>query len=254
MRALVVLAGLLLGWEAIVAASGVPPFILPPPSAVAPVLIDNLDLLALHAGVTALEILLGLLAGTALGVLAACAMMALPRLRTWTLPLLVVTQAIPVFAIAPLLVLWLGYGLLSKVAMATLIIFFPVASALFDGLRRTDPEWLALARVMGARPLDVLLQLRLPAALPAFGSGLRVAASVAPIGAIVGEWVGASAGLGYLMMQQLARGQTALAFAALLIVCCLGVALYYAVDGLLRRAIRWAPDAASPSLPDHKGA
>ena len=107
------------------------------------------------------------------------------------------------FAIAPLLVLWLGYGMASKVAMATLVIFFPVASTLYDGLRRADPGWLDLARTMNAPPRAVLLRIRLPAALPAFASGARVAAAVAPIGAVIGEWVGASAGLGYLMTQQL---------------------------------------------------
>ena len=103
-------------------------------------------------------------------------------------------QTIPVFALAPLLVLWFGYGLASKVAMAILIIYFPVAAALFDGLRRTEPGWLDLARTMGATRLRTLLRVRLPAALPAFGSGLRVATAVAPIGAVVGEWVGSSAG------------------------------------------------------------
>ena len=98
-------------------------------------------------------------------------------------PSLVVSQALPVFALAPLLVLWLGYGMASKVAMAVLIIFFPVTTAFFDGLRRTEPGWLELARMMNARPRAVLWQIRVPAALPAMASGLRVAAAVAPIGA-----------------------------------------------------------------------
>ena len=118
----------------------------------------------------------------------------LPPLQPWLLPLLLLGQTIPVFALAPLLVLWFGYGLASKVAMAILIIYFPITAALFDGLRRTEPGWLDLARTMGATQLRTLLRVRLPAALPAFGSGLRVATAVAPIGAVVGEWVGSSAG------------------------------------------------------------
>jgi len=249
-RTLIVAAGLLAGWEVLVLLTGVPPFILPPPSLIAPLFASHGDLLLHHAAITVLEIVLGLAFGVMLGLAAAISMMAWPRLRDWALPLLVISQAIPVFAIAPLLVLWLGYGLASKVAMASLIIFFPVASALFDGLRRTDPEWLALAQVMNAPPHAVLLQLRLPSALPSFGSGLRVAASVAPIGAVVGEWVGASAGLGYLMMQQLARGQTPLAFAALLVLCVIGVALYHIVDLVLRRTIRWSADSLDTARSD----
>jgi putative hydroxymethylpyrimidine transport system permease protein len=243
LRPLLIAAGLLAGWEALVWIAGLPPFILPAPSAIAPQFVERGDLLLEHAAHTLVEILLGLVLGTILGSGGALLLAASGRARRWALPLMVISQAIPVFAIAPLLVVWLGYGLASKVAMATIIIFFPVASALYDGLRRTDPGWIELAQVMQAPRHAMLLQIRLPAALPAFASGLRVAASVAPIGAVVGEWVGASAGLGYLMMQQLARGQTALAFAALVVLCVIGVALYYAVDIALRRLVRWSPDA-----------
>ena len=161
--------------------------------------------------------------------------------------MLIASQAVPVFALAPLLVLWLGYGLASKIAMAALVIYFPVASAFYDGLRRTEPGWLELARTMRARPLAVLLQIRLPAALPALGSGLRVAAAVAPIGAVIGEWVGASAGLGYLMTLSLARAQTDLAFAALTVLAVLGLALFYAVDLGLRRLIPWQRESVAQS-------
>ena len=126
--------------------------------------------------------------------------------------------------------------------MAVLIIFFPVTTAFFDGLRRSEPGWLELARVMNARPAAVLWQIRVPAALPAMASGLRVAAAVAPIGAVIGEWVGSSAGLGYLMLQSNARMQTATMFAALLILAGMALALYGLVDHLARRLVRWQPD------------
>jgi putative hydroxymethylpyrimidine transport system permease protein len=166
-------------------------------------------------------------------------------LQPWLLPLLVLGQTIPVFALAPLLVLWFGYGLASKVAMAILIIYFPVAAALFDGLRRTAPGWLDLARTMGASRLRTLLQVRLPAALPAFGSGLRVATAVAPIGAVVGEWVGSSAGLGYLMLHANARLQVELMFAALIVLMAMALVLYVTVDRLLIRLMPWAPQTLS---------
>ena len=171
-----------------------------------------------------------------IGGASALLMALLPPLQPWLLPILVLGQTIPVFALAPLLVLWFGYGLASKVVMAILIIYFPVTAALFDGLRRTEPGWLDLARTMGAGRLRTLYHLRLPAALPAFGSGLRIATAVAPIGAVVGEWVGSSAGLGYLMLHANARLQIDLMFAALIVLMAIALALYVTVDRLLVRA------------------
>ena len=199
-RPLLILLGLLLLWQGLVWITGVPAFLLPPPTAVAGRLVSAAPLLLEHAQVTLLEILLGLAGGVLIGGASALLMALLPPMQPWLLPILVLGQTIPVFALAPLLVLWFGYGLASKVVMAILIIYFPVAAALFDGLRRTDPSWLDLARTMGAGPWRTLRHLRVPAALPAFGSGLRIATAVAPIGAVVGEWVGSSAGLGYLML------------------------------------------------------
>jgi putative hydroxymethylpyrimidine transport system permease protein len=241
LRPLLTALGLLLLWEAVVRLTGAPPFILPSPLAVGKALVLRHDLLLHHAAITATEILLGLILGTLIGGLGAVTLAAFAGARRWLLPVLVVSQALPVFALAPVLVLWLGYGLASKVAMAVLIIFFPVTLAFFDGLRRTEPGWLELARTMDARGSAILWRIRVPAALPAFGSGLRVAASVTPIGAIVGEWVGSSGGLGYLMLQANARMQVDLLFAALVILAAMGVALYFLIDRLLRAAIPWQP-------------
>jgi putative hydroxymethylpyrimidine transport system permease protein len=243
-RPLTILAGLLLAWQALVLITGAPPFMLPGPAQVVTTLAGRLGLVLWHALFTAAEILLGLGLGAALGVASALTLAYFGSARRWLLPVLVVSQAVPVFALAPLLVLWFGYGLASKVAMATLIIYFPVTAAFFDGLRRTEPGWLDLAQCMGGSRWRVLRHIRVPAALPALASGLRVATSVAPIGAVVGEWVGASAGLGYLMLQANARMQVDLMFAALLVLALLAVALYFAVDGALRRALPWQPDRA----------
>jgi putative hydroxymethylpyrimidine transport system permease protein len=238
-RPLITAIGLLLAWEALTWATGVPGYVLPPPSRVAVVMVERFDLLIEQAAWTAAEMILGLVLGLILGAALAVVFAASAGWRRWALPLVIVSQAIPVIAIAPLLVLWLGYGMASKVAMAALVIFFPVVSTLYDGLRRTEQGWLDLAHTMDAGSGAVLLQIRLPAALPAFASGARIAAAVAPIGAVIGEWVGASAGLGFLMTQSLARGQTPLAFAALVLLCLLGLALYYATDWAARRLVPW---------------
>jgi putative hydroxymethylpyrimidine transport system permease protein len=247
LRPLVVGCGLLAAWQALVWLTQVPWFILPGPDRVLGAWLDERQRLLENAVVTIAEILLGLALGTLLGALAAIAVAHWRGARLWLLPVLVASQAVPVFALAPLLVLWLGYGMASKVAMATLIIFFPVTASFLDGLRRTEPGWLDLARTMTAGRRRArwaeLRHVRIPAALPALASGLRVAAATAPIGAVVGEWVGASAGLGYLMMHALARVQTSLAFAALFTLALIGAALYFAIDAGLRRLIPWQHEA-----------
>ena len=246
-RAVIVLTGLIALWQAFVMASGLPPYMLPSPAAVAGAFIRQAGTLTYHGAQTLTEILLGLACGVTLGSLGALALAHFRPARQWLLPLLVASQAIPVFALAPLLVLWLGYGMASKVAMATLIIFFPVTATFYDGLRRTEPGWLDLAQVMGAAPSRILWRLRVPAALPAFGSGLRVAAAVAPIGAVVGEWVGSGAGLGYLMLHANARMQIDVLFAALFSLALIAVALYFAVDAIIRRALFWIPEQSWPA-------
>lgn len=248
-RRLAALAILLGIWVAAWAAAGRLSFILPAPWEVAAAFVDDWELLAKHGAITLMEILLGLALGTGFGVLAALALALWRPAALWLWPLFVATQALPVFAIAPLLVLWLGYGLASKVAMATLIIFFPVASGFYDGLRRTDPDLLDLARTMNASPVAVLRQIRVPAALPGLASGLKVGAAVAPIGAVVGEWVGSSAGLGFLMLHANARLQVPLMFAALLLLATLAVILHAAIAACLRRALPWVHDTLDAPRP-----
>ena len=245
LRPLIIFLALLALWQGIVWVTGVPRYILPGPGLVAEALVARWPEIMSNAGVTVTEILLGLQLGTLLGCSSALLLAWFRSARPWLLPVLVSSQAIPVFALAPILVLWLGYGMASKVAMATLIIFFPVTAAFFDGLRRTEPGWLDLAQTMGASPYRTVRHLRIPAALPALASGLRVATAVAPIGAIVGEWVGSSGGLGFLMLQANARLQIDLMFAALLVLAVFSVSLYFLVDRLLTRALSWQADDAS---------
>ncbi|HZF78083.1 MAG TPA: ABC transporter permease [Acetobacteraceae bacterium] len=241
-RGLIAALGLLALWQGFVLLTGVPPFLLPSPLRVAEAFVARWDIILGHAAVTLAEILAGLVLGSALGASMALLLSAWPAGRRWLLPVMLTAQAVPVFAIAPLLTLWFGFGMASKVVMATLIIFFPVAAAFYDGLRRTETGFLDLAATMGARPAATLLRVQLPAALPALASGLRVAAAVAPIGAVVGEWVGASAGLGYLMLHANGRSQADLMFAALFVLVLIALALWFATDRLLRLALPWQAD------------
>lgn len=236
-----VFCGLMLLWG-LASRSGIPHFLLPSPAAVAEALWVNRAYLGWHTLITLSEILSGLALGVALGVTLALGMILSPRLQRWLMPLVLTSQAIPVFALAPLLVLWLGFGMSAKVAMAVLVIFFPVTSAFFDGLRRVNHEYLDLARSMNASFGAQLRHVSLMAALPALGSGLRMAAAVAPIGAIIGEWVGSAEGLGYVMLNANARLQTDICFAALFILVLLTLFLWLAVDTLLHRLIDWSPE------------
>ena len=246
LRGVITAAGLIIIWQAAVSLSGVPAYILPGPIATAQAWINSAPIILSNAGITAAEILLGLLLGTALGSGSALIVAQYRPARRWLLPVLVVSQALPVFAIAPILVLWLGYGMPSKVGMAALIIYFPVFASFLDGLRRTEPGFVDLAATMTGhrkrRRFAVLLYVRVPAALPALASGIRVAAAVAPIGAIVGEWAGASGGLGYLMLKANSRVQIDLMFAALFTLALFAVALYFTIDFLLRRVLPWQAD------------
>ena len=238
-RAMFIAAGLILVWQVIIMTTGVPPYILPDPLSVVRAAYTHSGSLLDHALTTLFEIVSGLVIGTLLGASSALTMIASRSLKRWLLPVLVISQAIPVFALAPLLVLWLGYGMSSKIAMAVLIIFFPVTAAFYDGLRSTEPEWLELARVMNAKPLAVIRHIRIPAALPAFASGLRVATAVAPIGAVVGEWVGSSRGLGFYMLHANARMQIDIMFAALAVLAIVALSLYFSVDKIMNKIVFW---------------
>lgn len=227
-------------WQALVMITGAPHFILPSPLRVASTAIKSYEIILSNAWVTALEVGLGLLLGTALGVATAIHLTTSALARRIMLPMLVFTQAVPVFALAPILTLWFGYGIGSKVIMAVLIIYFPVTSAFHDGLSRTPPSLLDLAKTMGATPSHSLWRLRIPHALPSLGTGLRLAAVYAPIGAVIGEWVGASKGLGYLMLLANGRAKIDLMFAALITLAIMTVSLHWAIGKLAERLDAYA--------------
>jgi putative hydroxymethylpyrimidine transport system permease protein len=228
---------LLCGWL-LARHSGVPTFLLPAPQAVLEALWLHRQLLWHHALYTLAEIVLALLLGVGAGVMLAVLMAASPLLRRVLFPLITASQAIPVFALAPLLVLWLGFGIASKVVVAALILFFPLCLSLFDGLCRTPSGWLELAQTTTTSRFRIFWRVRWPAALPQFFSGLQMAVVLAPIGVVIGEWVGASEGLGYLMMQSNARLETATSFAALLLLLILALLLSGSV-ALIRKKTLW---------------
>ncbi|MDR3491932.1 MAG: ABC transporter permease [Gammaproteobacteria bacterium] len=242
-RGIILFLGLILLWETLVITFSIPPYILPTPLEVFNSLFVHKNLLCSEAMTTITETLLGLILGILFGCATALCMVFFRPITLWLLPILLISQAIPTFAIAPLLVIWLGYGMSSKIATTVLMLFFPITSAFFDGLRRTDKGWLDLAKTMQAKKWRVFWYIRIPAALPSLASGMRVATAIAPIGAVVGEWVGASKGLGYLMLNSNERMQIDLMFAALITLIVFSLLLYFSVDKLLRKLIPWQIEA-----------
>ena len=232
LRATLVLGLALALWQALVWLTDVPRFILPGPVRVGAALWDNAGLLWEHARFTAINLLTGLAAGVALGVATALNLALSPGARLMLRPMLIFAQAVPVFALAPILTLWLGYGAASKIVIVMLVIYFPVTSAFFDGLMRLPPPLADLAQIMRATRLRRLLLLQVPHALPAFVSGLRLAVVYAPFAVVIGEWVGSSRGLGHLMLLANGRGQTDLMFAALFVLAGMSLLLFSALERL----------------------
>lgn len=236
LRALIVAVLCLVFWQGLILLTGLPPYLLPGPLAVAEALITHQQVLGRAALRTIIEILAGFALGAGTGAALAVAMAAWPRLARTLRPILLFTQVIPIFALAPILTLWLGYGMAPKITVAALICFFPVASAFLDGLERTSPACLDLAQTMGARDWRVMAQIRIPMALPMLGSGLKLAAVYAPIGAVIGEWVGGSEGLGAVMIHANGRMRIDLTFAALGIVTLIALGFHALVRAGVRRA------------------
>lgn len=241
-----VLLLLLLGvWELSVDWFDVKPFILPSPSRILTTFVENFSLLSWHGAVTFLEIFLGLLMGSLGGILLAIVVFYSPILDKALYPLIIGSQMIPVFAVAPILIVWMGYGVWPKVTVAALISFFPLVVNVSDGLREPTEEAVDLFRSLGATRQQIFWKLRLPASLPTLFSGLKVSATLAVVGATIGEWVGSHQGLGYLMLQSNARLRMDLVFAAILMLALLGLFLFGALRIIERRVVHWRASQAN---------
>jgi len=231
---------LLLGlWEVACWIFAIPVFILPPPSIIMYTAVLKAPLILPHAMTTGLEIICGIALALAVAIPLAMGMFAFPWLEKALSPFLVTSQAIPVFALAPLLVVWLGYGMAGKILMAAIIIFFPITVSLLEGFKGCDREFRVLFRLMGAGFWQTMRLLYWPWALPHFFAGLRVGVTVATIGAVIGEWVGAQSGLGFLMIQANARLKVDLVFAVILWLSLMGLLLWYGVGWLEKKSIFW---------------
>jgi ABC-type nitrate/sulfonate/bicarbonate transport system permease component len=199
----------------------------------------NASLFADNALVTLTEILLGFAlgaaAGVALGILLSYSRLAERAIYPW----LVASQMVPIVAVAPILVVWFGFTIIPKVLVVALVCFFPIVVNTIDGLRSVDPEMVRLVRTLGMSKLRIMRSVRVPSALPHMFSGLKVAMALATIGAVFGEWVGSSEGLGYLMLALNNQLATTELFAAVLVLSAMGIALFFLVGLVERLVIPW---------------
>ena len=236
--ALVVIAALVL-WEAATRVIAIPAYILPPPSQIAAVMLEKMPLLLRHGWVSTTEIVLGFLLSVAVGIPLALATFLWPAFARSVYPLLVSSQAVPKMAVAPLFIVWFGFGLMPKVFIAFLIAFFPIVINTVVGLAAIEPEKIHLARSMGLSGAATFFKIRLPNALPSIFGGLKIAITLAVVGAVVGEFVGGDAGLGYLLMAANGSMDTPLLFAGLVGLTLIGIVLFMLIEIAERFAIPW---------------
>jgi ABC-type nitrate/sulfonate/bicarbonate transport system permease component len=234
-------------WDVLADALGIEPFLVPAPSEVADALWRDRELLSENAWVTLQEIVLGLALAAVAGVGFALALHLSQPLRRAVYPLLIASQTVPVIAIAPILVVWFGYGLGPKLAIVALICFFPITVNTLDGLRSVDPELGRMMRTLDASRAQLLRRVEIPSALPNAVSGVRIAAVISVIGAVFGEWSGADEGLGHLILISQGQLQTARVFAAIVVLSVIALALFALLGALERRFAWWRVQAPSTS-------
>lgn len=236
---LVLILFLFIGWQVGAQLMQVPKWLLPSPWQIIVAGLGALDLLGPHTWQTLKETWLGLGLSVVLGLGLALLVDLSALLRRTLYPLLVASQTVPILALAPLLIIWFGYGILPKVVVVALVCFFPIVVSTADGLRAADPDLISLVKAMGANRRQIFLKVRLPGALPSFFSGLKIAITYSVVGAVIGEWVGASRGLGIFMIRSSKNFLTDRVFAAIAVTSLLSIMMFVAVMLLERALLPW---------------
>jgi NitT/TauT family transport system permease protein len=237
-------AALLFFWWALVTVFQVRPFIAPAPQVVAVTFVHNFGMLMSNLAPTATEAVCGFLLGNLAAIVTATVFVHAKTMEQAFYPIVVLINSIPVVAKAPILILLLGNGLSPKIAIAAIICFFPTLVNMVRGLEAVSPQAMELMHVLSATKIEIFLKLRLPSSLPYLFSALKIAASTATVGAIVGEWIGSQVGIGALIIQATYNFDSALLYATVLCGSFFSVTFFLVIRGIERIAIRWQPDAA----------
>jgi ABC-type nitrate/sulfonate/bicarbonate transport system permease component len=229
-------------WQTVSGLGLVPPYMLPSPLRIVHAMAHDFPLLMRHTGVTILETAVGLLLSLAASFVLALVMDNTAFLRRQLMPILLFTQTVPTIAVAPLLVLWLGYGASPKIALVFITCFFPLTVGLLSGLQSADEDSAQLLKSMGATRRHIYRYLKLPSSLPSFFSGLRIAGSYAVIAAVVAEWLGGNSGLGVYMTRVRKSYSFDKMFAVILLTAALSLVLMRGIEELEKRVVRWKPE------------
>ncbi len=233
------LVALLLAWEVFVRVRGIAPWILPPPSDIWSAFLEVRGTLPGHLKTTMTEALIGLVLAAVFGIAIAALIASVGFARRALYPLLVISQNVPLIVLAPLLVIWFGFGVQPKIFVVALVGFFPIVVSTTDGLLRADAEMLELVRSMGANRWQALRTVRVPSALPSFFAGLKISATYAVLAAVIGEWVGASSGLGLFLTRSQTAFRTDRVFVGVVVIAALSIAMFLAVQLLSRLTTPW---------------
>jgi len=226
-------------WELMVRVLGIQTFVLPTPTQIVTTIFTDRGMIFKHLQVTLFEIACGYLLAVVVGFAVSIATVYSLAFRRGALPLIVAAQTIPVIAIAPILVIWFGYNAVPRIIITALVAFFPLTISFVTGLQSVTPDFIAFFRSLKASEFQIFLKLRLPAGLPSIFAGLKVATTLAVVGATISEWVGASEGIGYLIAQDTAQINTTRVFASLVVLGAFGMAFFAAVSFAERAAMPW---------------
>lgn len=239
LRPILFLALIVVGWDLAIRIFKIPAYQIPAPAEVIGALVKDWSMLLQEAWPTTYATVLGFLLSAVFGIVAAMLIAGSKTVESYVYPLLVFSQSIPKIAIAPLLVVWLGFDIWPKIISAFLLGFFPVVVSAVQGFKSVDPELIDLARAMNAGRLQLFWTIRIPHALPAIFAGLKVSVTLAVVGAVVGEFVGSNSGIGYVMQRSIGTFDLPTMFAALLLLALIGVVLFWIVDVIERWTIPW---------------
>ena len=240
----VLVGGIAIGaWEGLVAVNDVPSWKLPPPSGVAVEMWEARSLLAAHTWVTLAEVLAGFAIALIAGVTLAGLISISSTMARVLYPPVIASETVPWIVIAPLLLIWVGYGMQHKVIVVALIALFPIVVNTADGLRSADPDMVSLLRALGASRRQIFAKVQVPSSLPSLFSGIKIAVTASVIGAVVGEWVGSSEGLGYLAIRSKSQFLTDRVLASIFLLCVMGIVLFLVAALAERRLLPWRHDA-----------
>lgn len=234
-----VLTGVLILWELLVRVRDIKEYILPSPSAIIKEFVTSYEVLASHTAITLVETISGFLIGLVFAVLLSLLLDKFLTLKATIYPYLIVTQTIPLVALAPILAIWFGFGLMPKIILSVLVVFFPITLSLTEGLSSYDRDLYEMMTQMGASKKQIFLKLKIPSASVHFFSGLKIAAAYCVMGAVISEWVGAKKGLGIFLTRAMSSFQTAALFADIIIIIAISLVLFKTIQFIEKKTIRW---------------